>query len=345
MFRVDDDDAAAPGDNVERARRALGLTDGDLDDLAHLAAFDSSPDRFRLPDGPEADRYLRDLGVSDIDRTEILAARPDPRGHPELWWLLERCYQHLAGNLGRPGRLSPAWPTLSNLGAVGRFAYVWVFLAAVPHARRYHALHHVPDEVSWDSLGVVAAQMVNHRAIYGSGGLHTQDWMTHHFRGAVYALGRLHYERLIVPPGTVTDDGGPEPGDRVLGLHIPEGRLTPTSVDDSVGLACSFFTRHFPHEKYRYAVCTSWVLDPQLMEYLPVDSNIIRFQQRFTLRPVDPARDDSATVVEFLFKRPLADLALLPRATTLQRAVIDQIRRCRPWHFREGWFRLGSGPA
>ncbi|GAA1582584.1 hypothetical protein GCM10009789_40440 [Kribbella sancticallisti] len=345
MFQLNDDHAAAPGDEVRRVRRALGLTDADLDDLARLAAFGSTPERFRLPDGPVADQYLRDLGVCDLDRTETLGARPDPRDHPELWWLLERCYHHLISNVGRPGRLSPPWPTLSSLGAVGRFAYVWVFLAVVPHARRYHALHHVPDEVSWDSLGVIAAQMVNHRAIYGRGGLHTQDWITHHFRGAIYPLGRLHYERLIVPPGPSLDDGGPEPGDHVLGLHIPEGRLTPSSVDESLGLAGRFFARHFPDETYRYTVCTSWVLDPQLLEYLPADSNIIRFQQRFTLRPVDPTGDDSATVVEFLFKRRLAELELLPRATTLQRAVIDQIRCNRPWHFRDGWFPLGSDPT
>jgi hypothetical protein len=208
----------------------------------------------------------------------------------------------------------------------------------VPAVRAYHRAHDIDDETSWRILGTLAVQLANRRELHGEGGLHTQNWMTHHFRGAIYALGRLHFERLVLPPGDPEPDG-PQPTEPVLGLHIPEGRLTPESVDDALEQAVGFFARHFPAEPYRHAVCTSWVLDPQLTGYLPADSNILRFQRRFTLRPPSPA-DDSATVVEFLFKRPLADLDGLPRSTTLQRAVIDHIRDGHSWQFRTGWFPL-----
>ena len=38
-------------------------------------------------------------------------------------------------------------------------------------------------------------------------------------------------------------------------------------------------------------VCHSWLLDPQLGEYLRPDSNIMRFQQRFDVLPWLPTED------------------------------------------------------
>jgi hypothetical protein len=281
---------------------------------------------------------MRLLGLDDRDREEVLAARPDSSRHSGLLRQLEERYSELVRRMGTTGPLAP-WPALVEHGAVGRFGYVWVFLSAVPEVRRYHVGRGIADSISWAALGVLAVQMANRRAIYGTGGLHTQDWMTHHFRGAVYPLGRLHFERLVIPRGAErVGDGGPEPGDHVLGLHIPEGRLTPESVDDALARAQGFFGTHFADEPCRYAVCTSWILDPQLAGYLPPDSNIIQFQRRFTLRPAGPP--DNATVVEFLFKRPIADLDRLPRETTLQRAVIDHITAGHHWHPHPAWLPL-----
>lgn len=291
-----------------------------------------------LPDDAAADRAMAWLDLSDVDRTETLAARPDPHTDPAVWPVVERCYQQLLATTGTTGPLSD-WPDLTEYGAVGRFAYVWVFVAALPAVRAYHEARGIAPDVSRAILRVIADQMSNRRALFGTGGLHTQNWVTHHFRGAIYALGRLHFERLVLPPGPEARDGGPGPGDRVLGIHIPEGRLTPESVDSALRAAVSFFAKHFPDEPYQYAVCTSWVLDPQLTRYLDAGTNILRFQRRFTLRPAASA-DDAATVVEFLFKRPLSQLPDLPRSTTLQRAVIDHIQAGRPWHFRTGWLRL-----
>jgi hypothetical protein len=57
--------------------------------------------------------------------------------------------------------------------------------------------------------------------------------------------------------------------------------MTSQACELSFEAAVDFFKRHLPAEKYRLAVCHSWLLDPQLAEYLPTDSNIIQFQRRF----------------------------------------------------------------
>ncbi|GAA1553133.1 hypothetical protein GCM10009804_07630 [Kribbella hippodromi] len=278
------------------------------------------------------------LGLSEDDRREVLASRPDPVRDAALWWLLERCHHQLVRGMGTTGPLPP-WPDLPpETGAVGRFVYVWAFLATLPAVRACHADRGIADGDSWPILAVLGAQMANRRALHGEGGLHTQNWVTHHFRGAIYALDRLHFERQRCW-FDARDEGGPAAGEPVLGLHIPEGRLTPESVDAALERARAFFRAHYADEQYAYATCVSWVLDPQLAEYLDAETNLIRFQRRFELLPA-VEKDDSVTVVEFLFKRSLPELDTLPQATTLQRAVVRHIRSGRPWQFRTGWFPL-----
>ncbi|MGZ0146604.1 acyltransferase domain-containing protein [Kribbella sp. WER1] len=328
-----------PDAEVARLVARLGLADDALADLGVLAELGppTAPiDLTGWSSGADPDGVLARLGLSDEDRSDTLANRPDPVRDPELWWLLERCHHQLVERLGTTGPLPP-WPDLGPVtGPVGRFLYVWAFLATLPAVRRYHADRGIPDADSWPSLAVLGAQMANRRELFGEGGLHTQNWVTHHFRGAIYALDRLHFERQR---SWYDAPGGPARDEPVLGLHIPEGRLTPESVDAALDRARIFFGTHYPDEQYRFATCVSWVLDPQLTDYLSADTNIIRFQQRFTLLP-EADKDDGATVVEFLFKRPLTELATLPRTTTLQRAVVDHIRTGRSWKFRTGWFPL-----
>ncbi|GAB3758264.1 hypothetical protein GCM10028864_43390 [Microlunatus parietis] len=318
----------------------LGLPPSAVLKLYELAQHPPQ-DEVRLPDEAESAELLDRLGISAADRIDLAEARPDLRATPELWWLLERCVTLLRERQGSVAPLAP-WPDLPDeLGPVGRYLYVWVMLTVVADVRRFHRSRGISDDHSWAALGVLAGQLNNRRALHGQGGLHTQNWVTHHYRGAIYPLGRLHFERTMITfdPGPAPD--APRCGAPALGLHIPEGRLTPESCDDALALAARFFAEHFPDEPYRYATCASWVLDPQLKEYLAPDSNIIRFQERFTLTP-DTGPDSNPTVVEFIFKRPIAELDQLPRETSLQRGIVDHIRSGRSWHFRTGWLVFPS---
>jgi hypothetical protein len=293
----------------------------------------------RLPADDELASELDRLGLAAVDRTDLLDARPDPERTPGLWWLLERCVTVLRERQGSVAALGH-WPDLPDeLGGVGRYLYVWVLIAALPAARDHHRRRGIPEDRSREALGVLSAQLQNRRALHGTGGLHTQNWLTHHYRGAIYVLGRLHHERTMITfdPGPAAD--APPIGAPAIGLHIPEGRLTPESCDDSLAQAVEFFGRYFPEEPHHYATCISWVLDPQLKDYLAPDSNIIRFQERFTLTE-DEGPDQNKTVIEFLFKRPFSELDSLPRETSLQRGIIDHIKAGRTWRFRTGWFRL-----
>jgi len=163
--------------------------------------------------------------------------------------------------------------------------------------------------------------------MHGEGWPVMQSWLTLHARGAVYELGRLHHHR----------------GEGAISLHIPEsGPLTPEVIDASLDEGRAFFPRHFPEEKYTTFTCGSWLLDPQLLEYLPEDSNIARFQRRFELEEYEAPEgiDCDVEVLRFVFRTLSTPLEELPRETVLQRAIVDHLRAGRHWQWRRGSFAI-----
>ncbi len=87
------------------------------------------------------------------------------------------------------------------------------------------------------------------------------------------------------------------------------------------------------------AVCRSWLLDPQLRRYLPADSNIVRFQERFRIVHEETRADDGLPV-GFVFGDPGLPVADLPRRTAVERAVGDHLRAGGHWYGGHGWFAL-----
>jgi hypothetical protein len=287
-------------------------------------------DRVGPPDQRIAPRSVEDttclldrLGFAAEDAADALATRIQPDNHPALWWLLERCHHAVVRGLGPD---APRWTIHrlpDELGPHGRFFQLHALLSCVEALLGWHAQRGIPAEVSWATLQDVARGVAIHRATYGVGGLDKAGWLTHHFHGELYELGRLQFE---LQPAA-------------LGLHIPAtGPLTSQACDASLAAATAFVARYFPDPSRRRVVCTSWLLDDQLADYLPADSNIIRFQHRFTLGR-DVVEDDHEPL-RFVFRRIPADLAELPRDTTLQRALVDHLERGGHWRIRTGWFPL-----
>jgi hypothetical protein len=336
--------AAPPDDHAvvtdtAAVRERLGLDtsfDGMLAELAPL-----TPGEVVLPGPAEAAELLARMGVPAADIAEAVPARPDPGRDPELWWLLARCRQRLVGDLGGFGWPEP-WPTLpAALGPVGRWLYLWVLLGTVADVRRFHADHGVPDEVSWATLADVGEKVGLHRRFFGTGGFDRQDWSTLHFRGSIYALGRLQFNLTELPPAVLRATGTTAPVG--LGVHIPEsgGPLTPAACDASLRRARAFFADRLGVDS-TVATCTSWLLDDQLAGYLPETSNIVAFQRRFTplAEPDQPAGSGDPDIIGFVFRRVDPDLSALPRRTTLERAVVDHVRAGRHWRVRTGWLAL-----
>ncbi|MFD9220758.1 acyltransferase domain-containing protein [Streptomyces sp. NPDC060064] len=298
-----------------------------------------------LPDADGLAEALVDLAVPHEDINELLALRDRMMSDPGLRRLLKAGVRELVqdmGKIGGGGEL-PRLPEKS--GAVGRWLPVYVFVAALPYVRAYHREQSVPDDVSRRTLADLGRNVAVHRRRRGTGGLLIPGWIGLHFRGEIYQLGRLQFQRSRLGGRTgeaVRAAGLPfGPGDLALNVHIPDflGPITPEACDRSLARAREFFARHFPEEPYRVATCHSWLLDPQLAEYLPKDSNIVRFQDRFRTAYEEKEADDGAPVA-FVFGDPELARDALPRRTGVERAVGDHLRAGRHWYGGHGWFAI-----
>jgi hypothetical protein len=291
---------------------------------------------FRLPDRGYLPAIFARLAISEQDQEEILAAWPSREADPATWISLERAYETLVKDLGGFAPLQLPGAAIEST-PLGRYFFVYVYLAALADVRRFHVQRRIPDDISWATLGDLGRNLKRDRALLGDGGLRTSGWLTLHFRGALYHLGRLQFNRMEMSAAEVAN-AFPE-GDPAIGIHIPEtGPLTAEACDDSLARAQLFFARHFPETPTRLGICNSWLLDPQLADYLAPDSNIMRFQRRFTL--VGDGHDGDADVLRFVFHRIAPNIDDLPQRTTLERAIVAHLRTGKHWRSPTGWLEL-----
>lgn len=322
-------DGGGLSDGVELADIAarLGVAVEEVERVHRLAGdHPSAP----LPAKADAPALLDRLGVRPDDAAEIMAGWPDPDSPlwtPELRWLLDRSIALIRADLGGYGWLVPGPELPRDRGLAWRHLYVYAYLALVDVVLEYHRARGIDEAVSWVTLADLGRNLAIDRRMHGEGWPVMQAWLTLHVRGGLYELGRLQYQR----------------GETSLSLHIPEaGPLTPEAVRASLDEARAFFPRHFPDEHYTEFSCGSWLLDPQLREYLPEDSNIIRFQRMFELEPYEEPEglDGDVEVLRFVFRTLSTPLDELPRDTLLQRAVVDHLKAGRHWQWRRGHFPL-----
>jgi len=236
---------------------------------------------------------------------------------------IERQRAELVALIGE--RDGPRWTA-----ARGDLALVLPFVAALPDVLAYHDRIGVPEDVSWATLADLGRHAALYRRAHDRPGFDHAWWLQLHFRGRLFRLGRLQFEQRR----------------RGLSVHVPGGEtLDPSAVDASLAAAPSFFARHLPAQPRETAFITSWLLDPQLAEWLPPDSNIVRFQRRWTLDAL--VEDGDASILEFVFVR-VRPLDELPQRTALERAVVAHLRRGGHWHVRSGTLALcqpsGSTP-
>ncbi|MFF1479415.1 acyltransferase domain-containing protein [Streptomyces sp. NPDC058301] len=301
-----------------------------------------------LPVGDELPEVLLDLAVPHEDINELVRIARQSVDDPEVGGLLAASVRALVRDIGTVG-FQPEMPAISEgLGGsavVRRLFPVLVLLAALPHTRAYHDERAVPADIARRTLADLGRHMAVHRRRYGNAGLVLPRWLWPHFRGELYQLGRLQFQRARLGQRTgeaVRAAGLPlGPGDACLSLHIPDfrGPLTPQACDASLALARDFFALHYPEETYRVAVCHSWLLDAQLQKYLPEESNIVRFQRRFHT-PYRATEPDDNLPVFFVFGDPDLPVEALLQRTAVERAVASHLLANEHWYQGHGWFEL-----
>lgn len=302
-----------------------------------------------LPDADELPDILLDLTVAHEHINELVALRARLVADPGAMTLLARCVRRFVRDMGEIGKGWEPPPFPASTGALGRCFHLYVFVAALPFVRAHHRSRGIPDDVSRHTLADLGRHVAVHHRRLGTSGLLFPWWISLHFHGELFQLGRLQFQRARLGQRmgravAVTGPGGgpaPGPGDYCLSLHITDfhGPLSPAACDRSLALAREFFALHYPDERYDVAICHSWLLDPQLKRYLPADSNIVRFQDRFEVA-YEEATPDDGVPVGFVFGDPELPVEQLPRRSSVERAVGDHLRAGGHWYGGHGWFAL-----
>lgn len=304
------------------------------------------PGGLARPTVDECRELLALLGVADPDADEVIATWPSPRRDRELWWLFERAYGRLVAGLDPDPepRAPERWPLPpASFGAMAWQFYVHLFLAATPALLQWHGRHGVDAAVSQATLADVGRQVARHRDRHGFWGLEDPQWLVNHYRGRLFALGRVQFkrERVEWSPADCAGAGAPfGPGDPVLGIHIPAGgSLAPESVAASFRHAREFFARCFPGDDCAYGIGVSWMFDPTLATWLAPGSNIMRFAGLFRLVP-EPGEPGDDVMVATAFGRADHPIVPAPGQTTLQRAVVGHLAGGGQWRIRRGWCEI-----
>lgn len=318
--------------------------------IASLESLDLSGARIPpLPVGADFDDALAWLAVPADDLATLHALRPLIARSEELEWLRSRSVASLLAHMdvvARPHGF-PAWPESSS--ELGRFFYAFVFASILPETRALFRQHGIPEDIQRATLADIGRNMLVHRKRHGTHGLAAPDWLMLHARGMIYQLGRLQFERARLGnrTGTAIHDAGlpSKTGDPTLSIHIPDflGPMSPAACDESFDQAASFFPLHFPEEEVHTAVCNSWLLDPQLRDYLSPQSNTIAFQRRF--RHIRPGEWENVGPLRFVFGPTDWPLADYPQETSVQRAVINHLKGGKSWHGGVGWMEFPPAPS
>jgi GNAT-like C-terminal domain/N-acyltransferase N-terminal domain len=304
-----------------------------------------------MPDTEALSGLLVQLSVAPEDAVEVLRTMPSPAHDPERWWLLERSRELLARGLAN--RDDNAEPLPSLPGSLALFP-VHLILLTLDAIRGCHREFGIPDDISWETLSFVGRAMIAYRMSHHEAGINMTRWDWLRFLGRLYEVGRLEVipYRIRTHPkeagplfwyDEVASDqlgSGFRKGDPALSLHVPAtDSLTPEACDASLRRMRMAFNGVYPGEPPRIATCTSWLLDDQLAEYLPADSNIMGFQRRFELVP--GASDADEAILHFVFGAKRAqDLAELPQRTKLERCVVRHLQRGHHWRMRTGWLQI-----
>lgn len=272
------------------------------------------------------DRALTALGFHDDDRVDVRRAIEAALSDTDRLSEIETLSRRLRAGIGDFGSAAGTFddPAATNdwrgIGVLPMLA----LLAVTDDVRAFHRLRGIPATVSDRSLSDLGQQAWVHRRTFGGFGLHTYQWMATAYSGNLYWLGRLQFNLVRCADGWA------------VSTHIPEsGPLTPKSVDDSFRQAVAFFARHFADYPTRLFHCGSWLLDPQLADVLRPESNMVRFQKRWTLEG-EPSTADADAIFFVFRRRGDVDRSTLPQDTSLQRAILEKLDAGGHWNSWNG---------
>lgn len=170
------------------------------------------------------------------------------------------------------------------------------FLYMCEALQKKYAEHGISEEILLDTLSDIVRWCDEWSQIKGELYLGEIGWLSRSMNFYLFRIGRLQY--CIHSVTEKFTQFGMKLGESFIGVHIPPtGPLKIEQVNQSLGMARDFFAKYFPEVRYSYFSCLSWLLDETLKEYLPAESNILKFAELFNIVESHPSDD----IIRFVF--------------------------------------------
>ncbi|NRA39159.1 MAG: DUF5596 domain-containing protein [Planctomycetes bacterium] len=126
-----------------------------------------------------------------------------------------------------------------------------------------------------------------------------------------------------------------EKNDDVLGVHIAaSGPMDTDLCTQSFADALPFFAQHFPDFHPKCFHCSSWLLSPFFAGHLKATSNIVKFQQPWSIFPA--AGSDDHEFKGRVWGRKDVDYATAEQNSSLQRAIVAHVQDGGAWNDMAG---------
>ena len=160
-------------------------------------------------------------------------------------------------------------------------------------------------EVFVDTMACFTRFVGEHLKSFGRYGFDRAFWTVRQVSCMLFRMGALEYELFT------------EKGQKMISLHIPsDADLSLPSLRDSWCQAKKLLAR-FPDYANGHWICGSWLISPDLRNFLPESSRILGFQRSFTVH--DTWVDEEFK--EWVYGRVDIPNEELPEKTSLQKNV------------------------
>lgn len=175
------------------------------------------------------------------------------------------------------------WEVTLKQKPMMKLALVYAFL---PTLWDGYKEKNIPEEIFFDTMTDIKIWIDDHRARTDEDGLYELNWIMHHMNMNIFKIGRLQFQKFFWYAQSAQDKNGVKFnfGDKIINVHIPRGeKLDYDACKESITKSREFFKEYFPdfpNDKY---MCYSWLLYPGNKNFMPQDSNILKFQSLFEI--------------------------------------------------------------
>ncbi|MBQ8508784.1 MAG: DUF5596 domain-containing protein [Clostridia bacterium] len=166
-------------------------------------------------------------------------------------------------------------------------------------------------------------KLIECRHMHGVWGTFVFSWFRRHFLMTRFALGRFQFEENPFDRDCYEAHGVRiVRGERIINFHIPSsGPMTREARLDAYRRAYDFYK--IPEGGKLVLRCDSWLIYPQCRDVFPAGSNLRDFMDDFDILDGKCTPGTFNNAWRVFYKDYNGDTSILPRETSLQRAIAD----------------------